>query len=80
MARIEVGGLELDYELIGDEGAPPLVLFRTVARSSRAWEKFRGGSLLDLPWELWSTFKIEQAFGFNRMTDRKSTRLNSSHT
>ena len=26
MARIEVGGLELDYELIGDEGAPPLVL------------------------------------------------------
>ena len=26
------------------------------------------GSLLDLPWELYSTFKIEQAFGFNRMT------------
>lgn len=26
------------------------------------------GSLLDLPWELWSTFRIEQAFGFNRMT------------
>ena len=26
------------------------------------------GSLLDLPWELWSTFKIEQAFGFNRTT------------
>ncbi|MBW8752947.1 MAG: alpha/beta hydrolase, partial [Sphingomonadales bacterium] len=26
MARIEVGGLELDYELIGDEGAPPLML------------------------------------------------------
>ncbi|RZJ08147.1 MAG: M48 family peptidase [Rubrivivax sp.] len=26
------------------------------------------GGLLDLPWELWSTFKIEQAFGFNRMT------------
>jgi STE24 endopeptidase len=25
-------------------------------------------SLLDLPWELWSTFKIEQAFGFNRTT------------
>ncbi|MFN3304500.1 MAG: M48 family metallopeptidase [Roseateles sp.] len=24
--------------------------------------------LLDLPWELWSTFRIEQAFGFNRMT------------
>jgi STE24 endopeptidase len=27
-------------------------------------------SLLDLPWELWSTFRIEQAFGFNRMTLR----------
>lgn len=26
------------------------------------------GGLLDLPWELWSTFRIEQAFGFNRMT------------
>jgi pimeloyl-ACP methyl ester carboxylesterase len=26
MARIAVDGLELDYELIGDEGAPPLVL------------------------------------------------------
>jgi STE24 endopeptidase len=26
------------------------------------------GALLDLPWELWSTFKIEQTFGFNRMT------------
>ncbi|MFG6466165.1 M48 family metallopeptidase [Roseateles sp. BYS87W] len=24
------------------------------------------GSLLDLPWEWWSTFRIEQAFGFNR--------------
>lgn len=28
-------------------GAPPLVLFRTVARSPRAWAKFRGASLLD---------------------------------
>jgi STE24 endopeptidase len=28
------------------------------------------GGLLDLPWELWSTFRIEQAFGFNRMTLR----------
>lgn len=27
-------------------------------------------SLLDLPWELWSTFRIEQAFGFNRTTLR----------
>ncbi|MDE8650796.1 alpha/beta fold hydrolase [Novosphingobium album (ex Liu et al. 2023)] len=26
MAKIEVNGLELDYELIGDENAPPLVL------------------------------------------------------
>src|ERR1700741_2077307 len=26
MARIAVGGLELDYELLGDDGAPPLVL------------------------------------------------------
>jgi len=28
------------------------------------------GSLLDLPWELWSTFRIEESFGFNRMTLR----------
>src|SRR6266567_3888615 len=28
-------------------GAPPLVLFRVVAGHTRAWEKFRGGSLLD---------------------------------
>jgi STE24 endopeptidase len=27
-------------------------------------------SLLDLPWEWWSTFRIEQAFGFNRTTPR----------
>jgi pimeloyl-ACP methyl ester carboxylesterase len=26
VARIEVDGLELDYELIGDENAPPLIL------------------------------------------------------
>lgn len=29
------------------KGAPPLTLFRTMARSPRAWAKFRGGSLLD---------------------------------
>jgi len=29
------------------QGAPPLMLFRTVAASERAWRKFRGGSLLD---------------------------------
>jgi alkylhydroperoxidase family enzyme len=28
-------------------GAPPLVLFRVMAGHTRAWEKFRGGSLLD---------------------------------
>ena len=28
-------------------GKPPLVLFRTMAGHPRAWEKFRGGSLLD---------------------------------
>src|ERR1700754_624169 len=28
-------------------GAPPLVLFRVMAGHARAWEKFRGGSLLD---------------------------------
>jgi carboxymuconolactone decarboxylase family protein len=28
-------------------GAPPLVLFRVMAGQARAWEKFRGGSLLD---------------------------------
>jgi alkylhydroperoxidase family enzyme len=28
-------------------GAPPLLLFRVMARHARAWEKFRAGSLLD---------------------------------
>jgi alkylhydroperoxidase family enzyme len=28
-------------------GAPPLALFRVVASSARAWEKFRAGGLLD---------------------------------
>src|SRR5262252_4864178 len=28
-------------------GAPPLILFRVMAGHGRAWEKFRGGSLLD---------------------------------
>ena len=26
MARIEIDGLEIDYELVGDAGAPPLML------------------------------------------------------
>jgi len=29
------------------QGAPPLMLFRVVASNTRAWEKFRAGSLLD---------------------------------
>lgn len=29
------------------QGAPPLLLFRTLATSERAWRKFRAGSLLD---------------------------------
>lgn len=29
------------------QGAPPLILFRTLATSERAWRKFRAGSLLD---------------------------------
>ena len=29
------------------KGAPPLLLFRTIAGSTRAWEKFTVGSLLD---------------------------------
>ena len=28
-------------------GAPPLILFRVMAKEPRAWEKFRAGSLLD---------------------------------
>ena len=28
-------------------GAPPLLLFRTIARSPRAWQKFTAGGLLD---------------------------------
>lgn len=28
-------------------GAPPLILFRTLASNDRAWRKFRAGSLLD---------------------------------
>ena len=42
-------------------------------------------SLIDLPFSIYSTFSIEARYGFNRitiktfLTDRKSTRLNSSH-
>lgn len=39
--------VQAQFDAIMPPGAPPLVLFRTVARSARAWRKFRGGSLLD---------------------------------
>jgi alkylhydroperoxidase family enzyme len=39
--------VQASFDAIMPPGAPPLVLFRTVARSARAWRKFRGGSLLD---------------------------------
>jgi alkylhydroperoxidase family enzyme len=52
MSRI--AGLEPPYapEIQGQfdrimRGAPPLMLFRVVASSARAWEKFRAGGLLD---------------------------------
>ena len=35
------------FDKVMPPGVPPLVLFRTVATSTRAWEKLRGGSLLD---------------------------------
>jgi alkylhydroperoxidase family enzyme len=40
------GELQAHFEQIMPPGAPPLVLFRTVAVSERAWRKFRAGSLL----------------------------------
>jgi len=38
--------VQKSFEAIMQE-APPLMLFRTLAKSPRAWTKFRGGSLLD---------------------------------
>jgi len=35
------------FDRVMPPGAPPLVLFRTLARHERAWRKFRAGSLLD---------------------------------
>lgn len=35
------------FDRIMPPGAPPLVLFRTLAGHERAWRKFRAGSLLD---------------------------------
>jgi alkylhydroperoxidase family enzyme len=39
--------LQAHFDQIMPKGAPPLLLFRTIATSDRAWRKFRGGSLLD---------------------------------
>jgi len=39
--------LQAHFDQIMPKGAPPLVLFRTVAASQRAWGKFRTASLLD---------------------------------
>ncbi len=39
--------LQAHFDQVMTNGAPPLVLFRTVAASERAWRKFRAGSLLD---------------------------------
>ena len=53
MARIEPLAkpyppeVQASFDAVMPPGAPPLVLFTTVARSERAWRKFRGGSLLD---------------------------------
>ena len=39
--------LQESFDAVLPPGVEPLVLFRTVATSERAWRKFRGGSLLD---------------------------------
>ena len=39
--------IQASFDQIMPPGAPPLLLFRAVASSERAWRKFRGGSLLD---------------------------------
>lgn len=39
--------IDASFKAVMPPGAPPLRLFTTVARSERAWAKFRGGSLLD---------------------------------
>jgi alkylhydroperoxidase family enzyme len=38
--------IQADFDAIM-RGAPPLVLFRVMAKNERAWQKFRAGSLLD---------------------------------
>lgn len=39
--------VQASFDQIMPPGAPPLVLFRAIATSERAWRKFRAGSLLD---------------------------------
>ena len=39
--------IQADFDRIMPPGVPPLVLFRTIATSERAWKKFRAASLLD---------------------------------
>lgn len=39
--------IQEQFDKVMPPGVPPLVLFRTVATSARAYEKLRGGSLLD---------------------------------
>jgi alkylhydroperoxidase family enzyme len=38
--------IQAQFDLVM-RGAPPLILFRTLAVGERAWQKFRAGSLLD---------------------------------
>ena len=38
--------VQADFDAIM-RGAPPLTLFRVMAKNARAWQKFRAGSLLD---------------------------------
>ena len=51
MSRIEPlnppypADVQADFDRIMPPGAPPLVLFRTIATSNRAWTKFRAASL-----------------------------------
>ena len=38
--------VQADFDAIM-RGAPPLILFRVMARNQRTWQKFRAGGLLD---------------------------------
>ena len=76
------GSAGLDYQPVGSMGGLNLLNGWALAASQAlpdAWQPMGyqlglvalfvlAGSLLDLPWELWSTFRIEQAFGFNHTT------------